>query len=148
MAVSFEALRSRIAIAKASLSKAGPECLRVASSTAQAKALLDMVSRCTLSTDEEPTVIEDLSQCAFQESDLAEILSKIQKCDDKPTKISKKDSKLGQDYLAMHVYMKEELQDLILDPEVDINEKEKTLVCCLKRHWIAARRRTHLPEAE
>ena len=91
MALSFEALRSWIAIAKASLSKAGPECLRVASSTAQAKALLDMVSRCTLSIDEESIVIEDLSQCAFQESDLAEILGKIQKCDGKP-KSSKKDS--------------------------------------------------------
>ena len=108
MAVTLASLQGRIAEAKRVLNKAGHLCIRVANSKAQADALADMVWRCDLNAEETSTFMNDVSDCNFEEADMQRIISASQKQRAEPWPAALKRTKLGQNYVAMHMLMNRE----------------------------------------
>ena len=120
MAVTIASLQSRIAEAKTALNKSGHQCIRDAISNAQTNALVDMVSRCDLNAEETSTFMNDVSDCNFQEADMHKIISATQKGKAKP---EPDQIKLGQNYVAMHVLMNREQQDMMMSTDHTREEK-------------------------
>ena len=112
MAVTLASLQARIAEAKTALNKDGHHCIRIANSKAQADALAGMVKRCDLNVEETSTFMNVVSDCKFQEADMQILIFAAQKTRANIEPL--KQTKLGQNYVAMHVLMNQEQQDMMM----------------------------------